>query len=220
MINKGMLGVSVVSAQHSILADAEYAGFNRRFQALLLDGLVVALPSLLIALALAGVWYSIDPYWFREVPEFFAYLVGGAWWVAIWAIWIPYCWFFTVVRGQTPGKMVLGIRVVHSQSGRSILGRAALREVAIKPVLLLLAVGPLLLLGGISLVSGPDPTNILEELFSWVPGSWWLILWLFLIVIPLGLLGFLSMTWDSREQGWHDKIAGTRVLRVPRGEPR
>ena len=73
----------------------------------------------------------------------------------------------------------------------------------------------LLLLGGISFVSGPDPTNILVELFSWVPGPWWLILWLFLIVIPLGLLGFLSMTWDSRKQGWHDKIAGTRVLRLP-----
>lgn len=79
MINKGMLGVSVVSAQHSILADAEYAGFNRRFQALLLDGLVVALPSLLIALALAGVWYSIDSYWFREVNVYRLILpvVGG-----------------------------------------------------------------------------------------------------------------------------------------------
>ena len=110
--------------------------------------------------------------------------------------------------------------MVHGQSGRSPLGRAALREVVIKPVLLLFAVGPLLLLGGISVVSGPDPTIILEELFYWVPGPWWLILWLFLIVIPLGLLGFLSMSWDFRKQGWHYKIAGTRVLRIPRGEPR
>ena len=204
-----------MSTQQPVLANAEYAGFSMRFLALLLDGLVVALPSLLIALGSAGVWYSIDSYLFREVPEFFAYLVGGAWWVALWVIGIPYCWLFTAVRGQTPGKMILGIRVVHSQSGRSTLGRAALREVAIKPMLLLFAVGPLLLLGGISFVSGPDPTNILVELFSWVPGPWWLILWLFLIVIPLGLLGFLSMTWDSRKQGWHDKIAGTRVLRLP-----
>ena len=175
----------------------------------------MALPSLLIALGSAEVWYSIDSYLFREVPEFFAYLVGGAWWVALWVIGIPYCWLFTAVRGQTLGKMILGIRVVHSQSGQSMLGRAALREVAIKPMLLLFAVGPLLLLGGISFVSGPDPTNILVELFSWVSGPWWLILWLFLIVIPLGLLGFLSMTWDSRKQGWHDKIAGTLVLRLP-----
>lgn len=225
-----MRAVPVMNTQQPGLANSEYAGFSMRFQAFLLDGLVVALPSLLIALGSAGVWYSIDSYLFREVPEFFAYLVGGAWWVSLWVIGIPYCWLFTAVRGQTPGKMILGIRVVHSQSGRSTLGRAALREdmvgraalreVAIKPMLLLFAVGPLLLLGGISFVSGPDPTNILVELFSWVPGPWWLILWLFLIVIPLGLLGFLSMTWDSRRQGWHDKIAGTRVLRIPRGEPR
>ena len=193
--------MSVVSRQQPVFANAEYAGFSRRFQALLLDGLVVALPSLLIALSSPGVWYSIDSYWFREVPEFFAYLVAGAWWVAIWAIGIPYCWVFIVVRGQTPGKMVLGIRVVHSQSGRFMLGRPALREVAIKPMVLLFAIGPLLLLGGISLVSGPDPTNILGELCSWVPGFWWLIPWLFLIVISLGLLGFLSMAWDSRKQG-------------------
>ncbi len=191
-----------------------------RFQALLLDGLVVALPSLLIALGFAGVWYSIDSYLVREVPEFFGYLFAGAWWVALWVIWIPYSWLFTAIRGQTPGKMILGIRVVHSQSGRSMLGRAALREVAIKPMLLQFAVGPLFFLGGISLVSGLDPTNVLVELFSKIPGPWWLMLWLFLIVTSLGLLGLLSMTWDSRKQGWHDKIAGTRVLRVLRSEPR
>ncbi len=209
-----------MSTQQPVLANAEYAGFSMRFQALLLDGLVVALPSLLIALGFAGVWYSIDSYLVREVPEFFAYLFAGAWWVALWVIWVPYSWLFTAVRGQTPGKMILGIRVVHRQSGRSMLGRTALREVAIKPMLLQFAVGPLFLLGLISVVSGPNPTNSLVELFSKIPGPWWLMLWLFLIVTSLGLLGLLSMTWDSRKQGWHDKIAGTRVLRIPRGEPR
>ena len=209
-----------MSTQQPALANAEYAGFSMRFLALLLDGLVVALPSLLIALGSAGVWYSIDSYLFREIPEFFAYLVGGVWWASLWVIGIPYCWLFTAVRGQTPGKMILGIRVVHRQSGRSMLGRTALREVAIKPMLLQFAVGPLLLLGLISVVSGPNPTNSLVELFSKIPGPWWLMLWLFLIVTSLGLLGLLSMTWDSRKQGWHDKIAGTRVLRVPRSGPR
>ncbi len=80
-----------------------------------------------------------------------------------------------------------------------MLGRAALREVAIKPMLLLFAVGPLLLVGGISVVSGlgirgepftflGDPTNSLVELFANIPGPWWLMLWLFLIVTSLGLL--------------------------------
>ena len=42
-----------MSAQQPVLANAEYAGFSMRFLALLLDGLFVALPSLLIALGLS-----------------------------------------------------------------------------------------------------------------------------------------------------------------------
>ncbi len=33
--------------------------------------------------------------------------------------------------------------------------------------------------------------------------------------LPL-LLGFLWVAWDPRRQGWHDKLAGTVVIRVPR----
>lgn len=36
-----------------------------------------------------------------------------------------------------------------------------------------------------------------------------------LSTLPL-LLGFLWMAWDPRRQGWHDKLAGTVVIRVPR----
>jgi uncharacterized RDD family membrane protein YckC len=32
-------------------------------------------------------------------------------------------------------------------------------------------------------------------------------------------LGFLWIAWDEEKQGWHDKIAGTVVLRLPRGMP-
>ena len=32
-------------------------------------------------------------------------------------------------------------------------------------------------------------------------------------------LGFLWIAWDSEKQGWHDRIAGTVVLRLPRGTP-
>jgi uncharacterized RDD family membrane protein YckC len=33
------------------------------------------------------------------------------------------------------------------------------------------------------------------------------------------LLGFFWAAWDPEGQTWHDKIAGTVVVRVPRGEP-
>jgi len=32
-------------------------------------------------------------------------------------------------------------------------------------------------------------------------------------------LGFLWIAWDRDKQGWHDKIAGTLVLKLPRGTP-
>lgn len=51
----------------------------------------------------------------------------------------------------------------------------------------------------------------------------------FLVAIVRGLaaafsivvlfLGFLWIAWDKDKQGWHDKIAGTCVLKLPRGTP-
>lgn len=32
-------------------------------------------------------------------------------------------------------------------------------------------------------------------------------------------LGFLWIAWDKEKQGWHDRIAGTVVVRLPRGTP-
>lgn len=40
----------------------------------------------------------------------------------------------------------------------------------------------------------------------------------FLSLIPLGL-GFIWMVFDNNRQTWHDKIAGTVVVRVPRNQP-
>jgi uncharacterized RDD family membrane protein YckC len=38
----------------------------------------------------------------------------------------------------------------------------------------------------------------------------------FLSLLPLGL-GFLWIAFDRDRQAWHDKVAGTVVIRVPRG---
>ena len=32
-------------------------------------------------------------------------------------------------------------------------------------------------------------------------------------------LGILWIAWDREKQGWHDKLAGTVVLKQPRGTP-
>jgi uncharacterized RDD family membrane protein YckC len=41
---------------------------------------------------------------------------------------------------------------------------------------------------------------------------------LVLSVVPLGL-GFWWLRWDPRRQAWHDKVAGTEVLKMPAGVP-
>ena len=79
---------------------------------------------------------------------------------------IAYYVAFWTWRGQTPGMMLLGLRVARETDGSPPgLGRSVLRYVG----------------------------YILSSL-------------------PLGL-GFIWIAFDSRKQGWHDKLAGTVVVR-------
>ena len=73
---------------------------------------------------------------------------------------------FWAERQATPGKMVLGLRIVDATTGGTpTIGRLTLRYVGY-------------------LVSA----------------------------LPLGL-GYLWALWDRQRQGWHDKMAGTLVVR-------
>jgi len=83
-----------------------------------------------------------------------------------WVFYVLYYVLFTGLRGQTPGKMLIGARVVDSQGRVPGLWRAFLREVIGK------------LLSAVVL-----------------------------------LLGYVWIAFDGKKQGWHDKIAGTYVVR-------
>ncbi len=37
--------------------------------------------------------------------------------------------------------------------------------------------------------------------------------------IAVLFLGILWIAWDAEKQGWHDRIAGTLVIRLPKGTP-
>jgi uncharacterized RDD family membrane protein YckC len=76
---------------------------------------------------------------------------------------------FWAERQATPGKLVLGLRIVDAETGDTpTMGRLTLRYVGY-------------------LISA----------------------------LPLGL-GYLWALWDRRNQGWHDKMAGTLVVRDAR----
>jgi uncharacterized RDD family membrane protein YckC len=81
---------------------------------------------------------------------------------------IGYYTFFWTLVGFTPGKAILGLKVVRKNGAKLSFGRSLLRFF-----------------------------------------SYWI------SAIPL-FLGYFWVLWDPKRQAWHDKIAGTQVLYIPK----
>jgi uncharacterized RDD family membrane protein YckC len=81
---------------------------------------------------------------------------------------IGYFTFFWTLVGFTPGKAILGLRVVRLNGEKISFFRALLRFFC-----------------------------------YWISS------------IPL-FLGYFWVLWDSKRQAWHDKIAGTQVIYIPK----
>jgi uncharacterized RDD family membrane protein YckC len=137
----------------SLSESTEYAGVGIRAVAYAIDVFLVNVMGLFILRILTGIFGP---------TEFLIYVV----YVAT----IGYMILFTGLRGQTPGKMVMGLHVV--RPGRPVpgIGPALARELLGRPLSLL----------------------------------------------SLGL-GYASASWDPRKQTWHDKLAGTYVIRTRTG---
>jgi uncharacterized RDD family membrane protein YckC len=88
-------------------AAVEYMGFWIRLAAVVIDYLVLSVISFVVA--------SFE----REVLITFSFLILP---------WLYY-WLFTGLKGQTLGKMAVGIKVVNAAGSVPGLGRAALREI-------------------------------------------------------------------------------------------
>ncbi len=130
----------------ALSASTEYAGLGIRAIAYLIDFLLVNIMGVVILI-------TVDP------SGLIAYGAAISYWV-----------LFTGLRGQTPGKMVMGLHVV--RPGRPVPG-----------------IGPAL------------ARETLGKLMS---------------VLSLGL-GYAWAGWDPRKQTWHDKLAGTYVVRTRTG---
>jgi len=135
----------------------EYMSGMTRLGAAIIDGVIVLfIPlSLLVLIVLLTSWS----------------LAALPWAMLLFLLpmlcWLPYHWIFTTVKGQTPGKMVVGIKVVDAQNNRPTLMAAFVREILGK------------------------------------------------VISTAGLcLGFLLIDINKQKQGWHDRIAGTHVIKV------
>jgi uncharacterized RDD family membrane protein YckC len=131
--------------QGQALSGGETAGFVERLIAYIIDVVILIIPLLIISLLFPFELYVIA-----------AIVIGVAYYVYFWTS-----------SGATPGKMVMGLKVVRADSGELVdPGTAILRYVGY-------------------IVSG-------------------LVLY----------LGFLWIIWDPNKEGWHDKIAKTRVIKT------
>ncbi len=150
--NCGAALVTTVEPPSSAVATAvavEYVGGMTRLGAAIIDGAIVGIISwVLNNLILLPMF----------VPTF---------WFLLLLLLLLYHWLFTGLRGQTPGKMAVRIKVVDAQGNRPTLRVAALREV-------------------------------LGKLVSTV----------------VLCIGFLWIETDKQKRGWHDRIAGTYVVKV------
>ena len=127
----------------------EYAGFWRRLVAYIIDIIILSIartPFLFIATSTP--YY--DYYGFDQVITVLYFIGFWAW------------------KGQTPGMMALGVRIVTEEGHPIATGRAIVRY------------------------------------FGYI---------LCFLSAILFCLGFLWIGWDSRKQGWHDKLANTYVVK-------
>jgi len=137
-----------------------YAGFWIRVLAALIDTVLL---SALIAIPLTLIYGS--EYWTADE------VVVGFWDAVFYIAPIVITVWFWVRYLGTPGKMVLGLRVIDADTGRAI-----------------------------STAKG------VGRYLSY-----------YVSAIPL-MLGFVWVAFDKRKQGFHDKLAGTLVIRDTDGE--
>ena len=104
------------------------AGFWIRLGAAIIDGLIVGAASYVVRLPFIGLFRGA----FAPNALFTAGL--GFNFISIGALWL-YFWLMTGLnRGQTVGKMAVGIKVVDKEGKTPTLGQAALREIVGKTI--------------------------------------------------------------------------------------
>ena len=111
-------------APQAVVATGIYAGFWKRFAALILDYFVVVILAVLAG-AIVGLLYGIAS---SSVNKETAEGLGGLTGLAMW--WLYYALMESSGKQATLGKMALGIKVVDRHGGRISFARATGRHLA------------------------------------------------------------------------------------------
>jgi len=152
------------------MVEDSYGGFWRRAIAFSIDKIILFFTSLFILfIGVLSLTISFLSHYRDMLPERFEEMTVT--FVAVYlftTIFISmfYFTYFHGAAGQTPGKMILDLKVVQTTGEQMTFGLAFLR---------------------------------------WVG---------YVISAVVFYLGFVWIAFDAEKQGWHDKIAGTVVIRV------
>jgi uncharacterized RDD family membrane protein YckC len=139
--------------------DVEYVGFWARVGASVIDSILAGVIIVPILTAVYG-----KAYWSSE-----SLIQGPVDFLVSWVLPAIAVILFWMARQATPGKMVIGARIVDAKTGER-----------------------------------PSTGQLIGRYFGY-----------YVSMIPL-FLGMMWVGWDSRKQGWHDKLAGTVVVRTKR----
>jgi len=138
------------------LNNIDYAGFWIRVAASIIDSIILVLVTSPILYSIYGKEY------FKSEG-----LVAGYWDIIIkWIFPAVAVIVFWIYKSATPGKMILGIKIVDMNTGNP-----------------------------------PSPTQSVVRYLGY-----------YVSMIPL-MLGIIWVAFDEKKQGWHDKLAGTVVIK-------
>ena len=141
-------------SQHE--GDVEYSGFWIRVLAALIDSIwLLALTFTLGWMIYGAIYFESTKFSEGYADIFISYVLPFILTILFW-----------YYRSATPGKMILGIKIVDANT----LGKAS-------------------------------PGKLMLRYLGY-----------YVSMVPL-LLGIFWIGWDKRKQGWHDKIAGTLVIK-------
>jgi len=164
----------------------EYVGFWKRLLAFIIDSIIILTVILIAAVAIYGRQY-VELSGKGETLLFDVVVQGIL--PAVAAI------LFWRYRGATPGKILVGAKIVDAKTfGKPSTGRLIGRYFAYL----------VSMLPGLVFAVAVSAASVLY-------GEQQLQLWL--LVTPLLMWGFIWIAFDKRKQGWHDKLAGTVVIK-------
>lgn len=150
----------VSTSTQAVPGSMNYAGFWIRFFALIIDGVIISVVASLLGLNhvapmtlnYSGMYSSsASMYWSNP----------GQMWLGL--IYVVGFWIW---QSATPGKMILGLKIVDAEGKSMTWQKAAIRYVGL-------------------IISG-----------------------------AVLCLGFIFAAFDAKKQGWHDKLAGTFVVKT------